>query len=90
MVVKTKDPVSVRLNVDEDWLDEEGYHIKADVAPATDLSVLTSSITYENQAEAVRTQNSADSDIRRIIDSHGNHNRLNSNVSFQKASGYQD
>lgn len=90
VVVKTKDPVSVRLNVDEDWLDEEGYHIKADVAPATDLSVLTSSITYENQAEAVRTQNSADSDIRRIIDSHGNHNCLNSNVSFQKASGYQD
>lgn len=51
VVVKTKDPVSVQLNVDEEWLDEEEYHIKADVAPATDLSVLTSSIAYEKKGQ---------------------------------------
>lgn len=44
MTVKTKEPVSVRLNIDEEWLDEVGYHIKADQAIATDITVLTSSI----------------------------------------------
>lgn len=49
--MKTKEPVSVRLNVDEDWLDEVGYHIKADEAYATDISVLTSSIMYEKKVQ---------------------------------------
>lgn len=51
VVVKTKEPVSVRLNVDEEWLDEVGYHIKADDCPATDLSVLTSAISYEKKVQ---------------------------------------
>uniref|UniRef100_A0A182T390 Uncharacterized protein n=1 Tax=Anopheles maculatus TaxID=74869 RepID=A0A182T390_9DIPT len=37
LTVKTKEPVSVKLNFDEDWLDEVGYHLKADEAFATDV-----------------------------------------------------
>lgn len=51
LTVKTKDPVSVRLNVDEEWLDEVGYHIKADHSLSTDITVLTSSIMYEKKVQ---------------------------------------
>lgn len=49
--LKTDTCSSVRLYVDEDWLDEEGYHIKANVSAPTDISVLTSSIRYEKKVQ---------------------------------------
>lgn len=51
MAVKTKEPTSVKLNVDDDWLDEVGYHIKANESFATDISVLTSTIMYEKRVQ---------------------------------------
>uniref|UniRef100_A0A182J991 Uncharacterized protein n=1 Tax=Anopheles atroparvus TaxID=41427 RepID=A0A182J991_ANOAO len=51
LTVKTNSPVSVKLNVEEDWLDEVGYHLKANDAFATDLSILTSSIMYEKKVQ---------------------------------------
>uniref|UniRef100_A0A182S9K0 Uncharacterized protein n=1 Tax=Anopheles maculatus TaxID=74869 RepID=A0A182S9K0_9DIPT len=51
LTVKTKEPVSVRLNVDEDWLYEVGYHIKADQAYATDISILTSTVMWPAKSD---------------------------------------
>lgn len=42
---------SVRLNVDEDWLDEEGYHLKADTAASTDWTVLTNALMYVKKVQ---------------------------------------
>lgn len=51
LTVKTNTPASVKLNVEEDWLDEVGYHLKANDAFATDISILTSSIMYEKKVQ---------------------------------------
>lgn len=38
--LKTSKTTSVRLDVEQEWVDELGYHIKANEAVSTDISVL--------------------------------------------------
>nr|UUV42507.1 MAG: capsid protein [Hattula totivirus 1] len=49
--LRTNTCTSVRLNVDDDWLDEEGYHLKSGISASTDMSVLTSSLRYEKRVQ---------------------------------------
>lgn len=42
---RTKDVSSVRLDLDQKWVDEVGYHIVADKASPSDLTILTSAIS---------------------------------------------
>nr|QHA33715.1 putative capsid protein [Pisingos virus] len=42
---------SVRLDYDNEWLDEEGYHLKAGGSGPADLTVLASSIRYEKKVQ---------------------------------------
>lgn len=49
--LKTNTTTSVRLDVEEEWVDELGYHLKANECASTDISVLTSSICYEKKVQ---------------------------------------
>ncbi|UUV42245.1 MAG: putative capsid protein [Hattula totivirus 1] len=49
--LRTNTCTSVRLSVDEDWLDEEGFHLKSGISAPTDISVLTSTLRYEKRVQ---------------------------------------
>nr|QGA70946.1 hypothetical protein [Lindangsbacken virus] len=49
--VKCSQAAGLRLDYDEQWNDEYGYHLTVDKSAATDLAVLTSSIMYEKKVQ---------------------------------------
>nr|UOO01010.1 hypothetical protein [Jordan Creek virus] len=49
--IKCNQPKGLRLDYDEKWNDEYGYHLTNESCAATDLAVLTSSIMYEKKVQ---------------------------------------
>lgn len=49
--VKCKEPSSLRLDYDNDWLDEYGYHLTGQSSAPVDIPVLTSTLMYEKKVQ---------------------------------------